>query len=1079
MKRRFLLGALLLSGFAGLAWELLWVRLLALALGGTTLSFSTVLAVFFGGLALGSRWAGKHSLTTTRPVRAYALLEALTGVLGLALYPLMKNLGTLVSAIDFEGGGPGSLGLRLLVAVVFLLPPTFLMGATLPFVSVATVARDEDTGRGTALIYGLNTFGACVGAWSISFVLLPTLGVFTSVLIVAAANAVAALIAFLYGRGADGEGRAAAAATTDTKTPTTKEGRVVIATAFVGGLVATGSQVIWTRTFSIALGGTTYALGSVLVSVLVGIALGSVIASALCRRFPSVARPALAALVMQLFGIALFSAGLPLTNYLLASIAQADWPGRVLHHADIAVVWASLVVPTVASGVVFPLLIALTEQHASNVGETLSRLYASNTFGCILGSTCIGFWGLPVLGSNGSSYALALLAAAAIALFAVVVCGKDRLFALTAVAAALLVIAVFPQFDVRTIRPRASTGLANFFLTRKQLDDQAQAATWFKEGDSATAVVRTDARGAGLSLNGLGQGGRSTEPPHVVYESLLVGAFPWVHSAQTNRGLVVGLGAGGTVRTLNGLGVKNLEVLELEASVREAVGEIWGGDSPLSNAGTHVIHDDARHHLLLSARRRPGSFDFITSMPAHPWVAPALFTREFFVIAKENLNEAGVFSTWFGTGGMPPSSIEALFGAFASAFPHCLVYYVPDAGAYYALGSKSPVRFDPRRFEQMAASEPFRGVRPEAVTARAFASMVVAYGSAQVPKDFPVSTDDNGIIEFSVMERVKDPPDPLRIFSMRSLPSNAIVDEKASERWVEFAEHALGTPFGRLPQPERTVKSLRFLETAASDERLDYVKARIALIEGDKNKAKTFAQKVTTPVLVERLAVFSAASGVDARSPPPLREEATRSLEPFRHRGDVRAFLLSLGATDSGPILPAPLTTDADAIDWLFASPESPSRLPPERTAIEGGKLLRRAAVWPSTPVATTTLRFIENAKWTELKALAEQMRRRAGSFEQSAAIRAALQAGSEGAFPKAVELLLEAAERGPLDLERTKLLLRSSLKTKNDKGLVLASRLLQARGYHGDHIQELIELYRKQAEESEKAETPTAKPSP
>jgi spermidine synthase len=91
MHRRVLLGLLLISGFAGLAWELLWVRLLTLSLGGTTLSFSTVLAVFFGGLAVGSRWAGGKSRAVARPVRAYALLEVGTGALGLLLYPVMPH----------------------------------------------------------------------------------------------------------------------------------------------------------------------------------------------------------------------------------------------------------------------------------------------------------------------------------------------------------------------------------------------------------------------------------------------------------------------------------------------------------------------------------------------------------------------------------------------------------------------------------------------------------------------------------------------------------------------------------------------------------------------------------------------------------------------------------------------------------------------------------------------------------------------------------------------------------------------------------------------------------------------------
>ena len=75
MRHRVLLGCLVLSGFSGLAYELLWTRLLSLTFGSTTLSFSTVVAVFFGGLALGAWGAGRVLNRIRRPIQAYVVIE--------------------------------------------------------------------------------------------------------------------------------------------------------------------------------------------------------------------------------------------------------------------------------------------------------------------------------------------------------------------------------------------------------------------------------------------------------------------------------------------------------------------------------------------------------------------------------------------------------------------------------------------------------------------------------------------------------------------------------------------------------------------------------------------------------------------------------------------------------------------------------------------------------------------------------------------------------------------------------------------------------------------------------------------
>ena len=136
MHRRYLAALLVLSGFCGLSYELIWVRMLSLSFGSTTLSFSTVIAVFLGGLALGSWLCGRSPRALASPVKTYAYLELATGVIGLILYPVLRALPELFSHVD-PGPGAGGLLMRLFVAILVLLPPTLLMGATLPVACAA------------------------------------------------------------------------------------------------------------------------------------------------------------------------------------------------------------------------------------------------------------------------------------------------------------------------------------------------------------------------------------------------------------------------------------------------------------------------------------------------------------------------------------------------------------------------------------------------------------------------------------------------------------------------------------------------------------------------------------------------------------------------------------------------------------------------------------------------------------------------------------------------------------------------------------------------------------------------------
>lgn len=1059
MRRRFLLALLVLSGLSGLAYELIWVRLLTASMGSTTLSFSTVLAVYFGGLAIGSRWAGTRLSRARAPLRTYGVLETLTGVLGVVLYPLMTSLGTLFAAID-PGHSGGGLVLRVAVSAVLLLPPTFVMGATLPYVCLATIERDADSGRGTALVYGFNTLGACLGAYAVTFWMLPSLGVLASTLIVAGVNLLVGAIAVLASRRSDGPA-AEAPVSEATETTPAKQRRLVQVTAFVGGFVAVAAQVVWGRTFAIVLGGTAYGIGSVLVSVLVGIAIGSLVAARLARRANLVLVFSALQLVL-LSGFAIFSWTIPLVDYGVTSLLASGYSPERQHHVELGFVLIALAIPTIASGASLPLLVAIVEHSARGAGTTLSRLYATNTAGCILGSVSAGYVLLPFLGTNQTLYLLAVLLAANVAIFSLVL-GRARLgWAASVAVGSLAIVAVYPEIDVEALTFRTWGTVGDYFTNTRNQRSRASHTIFFEEGDVATVLVRLREGEHGLLLNGLPQGGRQRYPPHVVVESLLVGLVPVAHAATPHRGLVVGLGAGGTIRALLdlGVGVEQVDVVELERSVAQGVDLIWGADNPLKDPRVHLEVDDARHFLNVKARRAPHGYDFITSMPAHPWVSPALFTREFFEIAAQNLSNGGVFSTWFGINGLDPAVVESLLGAFTAAFPHWAVYFVPEAAALYLVGGNELLHLDVDRWDTMAATSLMRGV-PPTIRAREFLPVsVIVVGAG--PTGGRINTDDNAFVEFHPPRLGAPLPslDALRARGRRAHSREQFRTANVDALLLAMAERALGTPEGRLPWVAPLPASQRFVEHLASQapDISDYLGVRLLLAQqGKRADAAAKSAGIKRDDLRQRAERMIAASA-------PVESERRASLQALAApTADVKALLVALGTEVQSS--DEPPTADADPLGWLFVAPERVPALTPAQRAETAAPLLRRLQVYASHRLYERCERFAKSSGWSELSgecAVAGLGARRKESLD---AANTAFAAGEKGRFKDASDLLWAAHQLSPLADEQLRALLGASIAAGLDERVELAKETMRLRGQPREVIDAMVKELREHPE--------------
>ena len=193
--RRFLPVLLVLfvgSGCAALIYEVVWFELLQLVIGLTAVSLGVLLGTFMGGMCLGSLLLPRLVSNRWHPLRVYALLELGIGAAGLLVLigmPCVEHGYT-----RYAGHGAAGILLRGAVAGVCLLPPTLLMGATLP-----AIARWVESGplgvSWLGFFYGGNIAGAVLGCLLAGFYLLRVYDVATATYVAVALNATVAAIA--------------------------------------------------------------------------------------------------------------------------------------------------------------------------------------------------------------------------------------------------------------------------------------------------------------------------------------------------------------------------------------------------------------------------------------------------------------------------------------------------------------------------------------------------------------------------------------------------------------------------------------------------------------------------------------------------------------------------------------------------------------------------------------------------------------------------------------------------------------------------------------------------------------------
>ncbi len=658
---------LLLSGFSGLAAEVAWIRRASLAFGSTTYASSTVLAVFLLGLALGSLTFGRLSRRVARPLRVAAAIEVGIG----ALVLISPELFAL--ADDVYGGfyrrasdQPALLVLvRAGLIAALLLPPTFLMGGTLPLFCRHFAEARARVARVVGRLYGVNTLGAAIGCTAAGFLLLPALGLSTTLRVAAAANvACALLLRFVATR------PAAAVDATDPVDPRSGPAgppgaAVVSLLAFATGFVALGGEVLWIRYLGLLVGNTVRTYTTVLAVVLLGVVLGSLLAA----RFGDAAkRRAL------WFGAFQVAGGL----WTLALMLQPPDALRGLA-SPLAADFALLLVPTALSGASFPLLVRLLEPSVRDVGRVTGRVTAQNIVGGVLGSLAVGFLGIPGLGLEKCLFALCgiSLATGFAAWFALDSHRPRRGRVVAALAAIATAVALPASLDTR--------------LPADLLGDRAELVA-FREGSAASLAVLEKDGVRRLEIDRWWQG--EDRKSHQVMAAHL----PMLLHPDAERVVVVGVGTGQTPSRFLLHDVRALDCVDVEPALFEFVSEQFES-SWMDDPRVRVLADDGRDYLLHS----DATYDVVSlevGQPFRPGVAH-FYTADFYLRARERLGPSGLLVQFVPLPFFTVDEFRRVLASFRVALPTCALFYntselllVGTIGRELSLSRESLARLD-------------------------------------------------------------------------------------------------------------------------------------------------------------------------------------------------------------------------------------------------------------------------------------------------------------------------------------------------------------------------------------------------
>jgi spermidine synthase len=834
-----------LSGLTGLIYEILWTRMIVKIIGAAPFAVSIVLTVFMGGLGLGAYLAGgiidRHKTRPVNLVRFYGCLELIIGAYGLIIPALLAGAKPLYSLL-YNQLFSNFIVYHLLSFVgcaVILSVPVICMGATLPVLCQFYVSKLSHLGTHTGRLYGLNTVGAALGALLCGFWLINLLGMWGTLIFAMLINIFIGLSCIIV------SGTQRVKSTTDSlesacpqkqtsgnfceeesSTQYRRDANGALVVFMISGFCAMAYEVIWTKLLGLLVGPTTYSFTIVLVAFIIGLALGSMFFGWLADK----ARRVIWLLLFTQVGAALFVLAVSQimgNSQLFFAKLIFDLRDRftMLAFTKAAVLFALMILPTLCLGATFPLVGKIYTNSVSRVGKSIGFAYMANTIGALLGSFSAGFILVPLFGKQNSLQLVIGLQLLTALIIGFVIFTANRRFSMKTTALtlpaliglimcfyfpfwdpALLSIGRYHRFDVIEDAIK-NTGFKETLLHGPEIMSPFQQGemVYYKDGMSGfTTVLRYPNPLGGydyaLTISGKSDASSSKD----MTTQTLSAHFPMLFHQNPRKVMVLGLASGITAGEVLCYPVEQLDILDINRSVIEASDFFrpWNNEV-LSNPKTNLIIQDGRAHLQLTNQK----YDVIISEPSNPWMSglAALFTSDFFSLAKNHLNEDGIYVQFMHAYQMDWKTFSLIGRTFAQIFPDSILVSTDPAGKlmdFLFIGFKGADKLNLEQAERNLSyaqqSENISLADPKLLY-----RFIVSEDLSQIFGQGPVNSDNHPLLEFAAPKLMYQ--DDIAI--LQNLDKGACLSKKTKDiiqqidsdvnSQIDFAAYALSvkSPF--------------------------------------------------------------------------------------------------------------------------------------------------------------------------------------------------------------------------------------------------------------------------------------------
>lgn len=651
----------LFSGMAALSWTVIWQIQSSLALGVSAWGTALTLAVTMAGMCVGALTAG-YALRTKTALNALGLyggLEILIGLSGLLLLPALQQ----VEAFDthaYKTMAGGHFWVHVLGIALSMGFPAICMGATTPVFGL--IARTHATS--ISVLYGLNTLGAAVGSIAAAFIIIPWAGVLGATYFIASINIVVGIGALCLGRKSElAEDHAAKISSEDS--PAFKPWQKYLL-VFVTGFATLALEVAWFRSFTAAFWSTTAAFSIMLSSVLVSLGVAAHLVPLLRKKGVSLA------VCVTLAGISILLATPLVERFdVFARISSVNPVFLFMNWFFMS--FYVTAIPIILLGLGLPWIL-----DSENSARRWAALYGLNTLAAVLGSLLAGWLFLPSIGFARTSWIVGV----AVIVVGLILSGprpktKAKLL-LTGLAA--LALAVFFESGVGRTRVQLHTA--------KNSDNKPMILDSAEGPDATVSVVEfSKSKDRALIIDGFIATSQNPDAGSgmLVQYMLWMGHLPMLMHPDPQDALVICFGTGQTANALRNENPRSLTIVDINENVFRMA------DYFKSNEG--VLQDPRVSHLVMDGRaflrRTEKKFDVLTLEPMPPTFAGvnALYSKEFYELAKSKLTEKGVIAQWLPFHLVSRYHSASISRTFSEVFPNSVLWIDPHSLTGILLGS--------------------------------------------------------------------------------------------------------------------------------------------------------------------------------------------------------------------------------------------------------------------------------------------------------------------------------------------------------------------------------------------------------